>query len=605
MNKKRIIAMLLSFALIISAAVTVSAASFPDVEERHSWAEEAISDMLERGILKGYTDGTFKPDKAVTKLETLIIAARIMGVDDDENAEYRAAATKKYESTLAPYNIDFKDEVAYLLYRDVVKTNELSSYISDSAKNQALKRYEAAILLTKLVGGEDEALDESVIVLDFADASSIPSSAKAYVKYISDIGLMKGMEENNFKPSGELTRAMISTVMYRAEAYMEESLETGVVEAINDSSIVATINGKSQEIAVPAGTVIKVDAEAIALSELSVNQFIRLHYQGNKIRFIDALSSNLYFTVSGTITAKASTAGVKTLVLKNTSGTKTYTTSTEYCEYLVDNKITTFTNIPDNCYAVLTIQSGVVTKVVVETGAKIVNGKITGVTLGDNYVSITVQTTNGDKTEYVVNENADMTRNNSKADVRSLSVGDTVKLTIENGGISKLIATSASKNVTGIISKIVISSNSTITIKTGTEEVEYGVTSDTKFLVDEKEDCTIYDLRLGANADVKLDSTNITRISTQSAVVSPTLTGVITYVHPTSYVMGLQTFDAVTGQSEVIQTVVKSSVKVTDTTSSNITNFKSLQPGMTVVVVGTSKYGVYEVNQIIVTAKVD
>ena len=215
MNKKRIIALLVCFVLVISAAFTVSAAAFPDIEARHSWAEEAIDDMVDRGILKGYTDGTFKPDKAVTKLETLIIAARIMGVDEEDNAEYRAAAVKKYAGTLEAYNIDFKDEVSYLLYRDVIKTNELSSYISDSAKNQALKRYEAAILLTKLVGGEDAALAESVIMLDFADASSIPSSAKAYVKYISDIGLMNGMEENRFNPSGELTRAMIFTIVKR------------------------------------------------------------------------------------------------------------------------------------------------------------------------------------------------------------------------------------------------------------------------------------------------------------------------------------------------------------------------------------------------------
>lgn len=605
MNKKRIIALLVCFVLVISTAFTVSAAAFPDIEARHSWAEDAIDDMVDRGILKGYTDGTFKPDKAVTKLETLIIASRIMGVDEDENAEYRAAAVKKYENTLAPYDISFKDEIAYLLYRNVIKTNELSSYISDSAKNQALKRYEAAILLTKLVGGEDAALAESVIVLDFADASSIPSSAKAYVKYISEIGLMKGMEENRFNPSGELTRAMISTVMYRAEEYMEETLTTGTVEKVSDSSITALINGKSQEIAIPEGTVIKVDASEIALGKLSVNQLIRIHYQGNAIRFIDALSSNLYYTVSGTITTKSSNSGVKTLVVANASGSKTYTISDTGCEYLIDNKLSTFANLPDSCYVVLTIQAGVVTKVVVETGAKSVNGKLTGVTLGEDFVAISVETTDGDDVEYIVNEEVTITRNNKKSDIRSLSAGDTVKVTLENGGVSKIVATSSSKSMTGTITKIVISSNSTITVKTGTDEYEYGITSDTQFVVDGKEDCTIYDLRLGASADIRLDSTNITRISTQSMVVSPTLTGVITYVHPTSYVMGLQVFDAATGEAETIQTVVKSTVKVTDTTSSNVSSFKSLEPGMTVVVVGTSKYGVYEVNQIIVTAKVD
>ena len=309
--------------------------------------------------------------------------------------------------------------------------------------------------------------------------------------------------------------------------------------------------------------------------------------------------------MSGTIVTKASNAGVKTLNIANASGTNTYTISNDGCEYIIDKQIGTFANLAENQYVVLTIQAGVVTNVVVETGAKTVNGKLTGVILGENLVSITVETAKGDELEYIINEDASIVRNNAKTDVRSLSAGDSVKLTIENGGISKIVATSLSKSITGIISKIVISSNSTITIKTGTDEIEYGITSDTKFVVDGKEECTIYDLRLGANADIRLDSTNITRISTQSMVVSPTLTGVVTYVHPTSYVMGLQVFDSATGEAETIQTVVKSTVKVTDTTSSNISSFKSLEPGMTVVVVGTSKYGVYEVNQIIVTAKVD
>ena len=172
MYKKSIFALILVFTLVVSSLAMVSAAAFPDITDNHSWADEAISSMVERGILKGYTDGTFKPDRAVSHLETLIIASRIMGVDEEENKEYRQAAVQKYENLLEPYNIDYKDEVAYLLYRDVITTDEVASYISDSNKDVALKRYEAAVLLTKLVGGVEKALGNSVIVFDFNDASS-------------------------------------------------------------------------------------------------------------------------------------------------------------------------------------------------------------------------------------------------------------------------------------------------------------------------------------------------------------------------------------------------------------------------------------------------
>lgn len=605
MNFKRLISLFITVMLVVATMATVSAASFPDLESRHSWAEDAIDDMVSRGILKGYTDGTFKPDRAVTHLETLIIAARIMGVDESQNSEYREVAVKQYESALSAYDIDFKDEVAYLLYCGVLTSDELSSYISNNTKNQALKRYEAAVLLTKLVGGEKEALSNSVIVLDFDDAGSIPSSAKAYVKYVSDAGIMNGVDDDNFSPNGELTRAMISAVMYRAEGYMDESTVEGTIESKGSKSITLSVKGVAKNIELPEDVAIKVDGKSVSVSDLSVGQYVRVHYVGENIRYIDAVKSNLYQTVSGVISSTSEISGTRKVSVKNSNGVQTYTISPNSCNYLINGTISTYLDLVNGMYAVMTVQGGYVTEISVETGSKKYSGKITGITINSDVVSITVVLNSGTEMDFVFNEDASITRNSTKADVNALAIGDTVNVTITNGGISTLTASSSSKSVSGTISKIVISSNPEITIKTSNDEKVYGVTSATVFKVDGKTDCSIYDLRLGATAEVRLDSTNITSISTQSMVAAPTMTGVVTYIHPTSYVMGLQVIDAATGAVNDVQTVVKSSAKITDTTSSRVTSFKNIQPGMTVVVVGTSNYGVYEVTQIIVTAGIN
>lgn len=605
MKLKRLISLFITVMLVVGSIATVSAASFPDIESRHSWAEDAIDDMVNRGILKGYTDGTFKPDRAVTHLETLIIASRIMGVDESANSEYREVAVKQYAPVLAAYDIDYKDEVAYLLYCGVLTSDELSNYISNSAKNQSLKRYEAAVLLTKLVGGEKAALSNSVIVLDFDDAGSIPSSAKAYVKYVADAGLMNGVDDNNFSPNGELTRAMISTVMYRAENYMDESTVEGTVESKGNESITLSVKGVSKNIELPKDIIIKVDGKVVDVNDLAMGQYVRIHYVGNNIRYIDAVTSNLYQTVTGIISSMSEVSGTKKISVKNSTGTQTYTISPNSCKYLIDNSISTYMDVEKGMYAVMTIQGGYITEISIETGSKKYSGKIAGITINSDVVSITVELNNGTEMDFVFNEGAAVTRNGTKADVNALAIGDTVSVTITNGGISALTASSSSKSVSGTISKIVISSNPEITIKTSTEEKVYGVTSATTFKVDGQTGCTIYDLRLGAAAEVRLDSANITSISTQSTVATPTMTGVVSYVHPTSYVMGLQVVDAATGTVNDVQTVVKSNVKITDTTSSSISSFRNIQPGMTVVVVGTSNYGVYEVTQIIVTATID
>lgn len=605
MKLKKLISLFITVMLVVGMFSTVSAASFPDLESRHSWAKDAIDNMVSRGILKGYTDGTFKPDRAVTHMETLIIAARIMGVDEVENEEYREVALNRYESVLASYDISYKAEVAYLLYTGVLTTDELSNYISNSAKNQALKRYEAAVLLTKLVGGEKDALAESVIVLDFSDANSIPSSAKAYVKYVNDCGLMNGMEENKFVPSGELTRAMISTVMYRAEEYMEEKIVEGTLESKDNNYFTISVKGVSKGIEVPENVEIKIDGKSVSLADVAIGQYLRVHYQDNAIRYIDGLTSNLYQTVTGTISTMAEVSGAKKISLKSSAGVQTYTISPTACTYYVDNKITTYTSIKTGMYATITVQGGYITELYVETGSKKITGTLNEVVVSSSDVMAVVTLKDGTTAEYIFNEDAKVIRNDATADFRSLAAGDSVTITLTAGGIESLIATSYSSSTSGTISKIVIASTSEITIKTATAENTYSLTADTKFTVDGQSDCTVYDLRLGATADVRLDGTKVKTISTQSLVVSPTMSGVITYIHPTGYAMGLRVVDAATGETNEIQTVVKSSVKITDTTSSRVTTFKALQPGMSVVVVGTSNYGVYEVNQIIVTATVE
>lgn len=42
------------------------------------WAEKAIRRCMERGLLKGYPDGSFQPDKPVTRAELAVILDRIM-----------------------------------------------------------------------------------------------------------------------------------------------------------------------------------------------------------------------------------------------------------------------------------------------------------------------------------------------------------------------------------------------------------------------------------------------------------------------------------------------------------------------------------------------
>lgn len=46
------------------------------------WAEDAIRRCIERGLLKGYPDGSFQPDKPVTRAELAVILDKLSKEDD-------------------------------------------------------------------------------------------------------------------------------------------------------------------------------------------------------------------------------------------------------------------------------------------------------------------------------------------------------------------------------------------------------------------------------------------------------------------------------------------------------------------------------------------
>ncbi|MGD1897191.1 MAG: S-layer homology domain-containing protein [Phormidesmis sp.] len=71
--------------------------TFDDVPEDH-WAAGAISSAYAKGFLSGYDDGTFGPEKPITRLEVLVALTSGLGIDtSDADAEMLAAFTDRGE----------------------------------------------------------------------------------------------------------------------------------------------------------------------------------------------------------------------------------------------------------------------------------------------------------------------------------------------------------------------------------------------------------------------------------------------------------------------------------------------------------------------------
>lgn len=224
---------------------TCFGAGFTDVVENH-WAKSAIDEMVERKIVSGYTDNTFRPKREISNIEMIIILSRTLGLQND--SEKAEEYLNQYTNTLSKYTTTYKKEVAYLLGKGVLNESDLEGLIGGTNANTPLKRIKMAVLLTKLFKEYDAVKDKSFVMLPFDDNTEIESSMKPFVEFVYNEKIMQGMNGNMFSPDTAVTRAQAAVMvvsviprleeLYKEEVVPDEPEEQEPIESIYEGKIV-------------------------------------------------------------------------------------------------------------------------------------------------------------------------------------------------------------------------------------------------------------------------------------------------------------------------------------------------------------------------------
>ena len=148
------------------------------------WAMRYIASLASKRVFEGYEDGSFKPQKTVTRIEAITAAVRLMGLR--EQAESDAEKQTK---------LNFKDAdkvPAWAVgYVAVALENDLFTESDDSVlPNEEANRLWATTLLVKALKLEAEAKAQMTSTLAFKDAKKIPAGSVGYVKVAVDKGLL-------------------------------------------------------------------------------------------------------------------------------------------------------------------------------------------------------------------------------------------------------------------------------------------------------------------------------------------------------------------------------------------------------------------------------
>lgn len=176
--------------------------NFKDMKEAE-WALKHVMKMKMQNIIAGYQDGTFKPNKPVTRAEAVVLTMRAAGLQEEID---QTVADSVYLSYRDAKDIPFWAQKAVYV---AVKRGYLSAAATaEFQPNKPATREWVVTLMAKAL--DFEPMD---IQLPFKDADRISPDIAGYVAAVVYDQLISGYPDGNFKPNKPVTRAEIAVML--------------------------------------------------------------------------------------------------------------------------------------------------------------------------------------------------------------------------------------------------------------------------------------------------------------------------------------------------------------------------------------------------------
>lgn len=190
-QKNKVLSLIIVLTMLLSTALTAFA-QISDIDNH--WAREEIGYMLDKGILKGYPDGTFKPNNNISKSEFYTVINGLMGY-----VEMADVGFKDVEST------DW-------FYKEVAKGIK-AGYLLDGEflnPNDFITREEVA----RIIGFSFKLKENSQPASFFKDYILMSSSTIGFIGALKEKGYIAGFPDGNFGPQNNITRAEVVKMLY-------------------------------------------------------------------------------------------------------------------------------------------------------------------------------------------------------------------------------------------------------------------------------------------------------------------------------------------------------------------------------------------------------
>lgn len=601
---KAVISLSLAFCMSTSVFAQVS---YIDVPENH-WAYDVVQKATEMKWMTGNLQNEFKPQEVIDYFYFSGIAAKIAGYKDpleninitEAEKKYADEAYQKYKSVLDQYTKNFKkwdeayyknfnEEIAYLLQKGILKTEDLNKFIIKQADGTeqvaSLSREDMAVFIVRLIGKEEYAIN-NYTKTRFLDDALISENAKAHIAYLNDAGVLQGGENVKFDPKGKVYKAVLAKVLVESvlgtgsqtssnqttstdkEVYLQ-----GKVEYFNSGHLGINSGNKTSYYLIKENATYYIGTKETNKESIKKgdNVMIQLVNEGNidyvvKITRIDTTSpvspdSSGNYTNTGSTTGSTSNhsytdyqdnlnvsarkvegiinsvkdSDVEIIVkyvnykgeIKEESETYNVNSNTIITK---NNKELSLSDIKKGDIIVAQVKGSLLTKGEVIESQREVTGTLIEKKRTNGLYKLVLEVKN-DTVEYSIGSDVTIAKKGvDEAAWNDLRIGDKITLGLEYEKVIDVWAEGYSSRVTGIIQEVLVSANqSKVTIEhedgtIKTYPIMYGAK-----IVDRltDEEISIYDIRLGQEAVLYLDSMEVEELVLSKQIKLSTVQGYI------------------------------------------------------------------------------
>ncbi len=208
--KKTTVIMLMVFFIInssLTSLVEANTLSFTDIKSGH-WAYNSVHELTQLGYIKGYPDGTFKPNNNITRAEFSAIMSKLVNDLYPDGPNYD---NSKILKDLNPSHWSYN------------AANHLLSHIPGE---DAAKIFGSTFSADKKITREEVVAVVHAIIKQHADFSGIDLSKYSFtdlkkarfpesIRLCAQQGLIAGYPDGSFRPAGNISRAEIAAILVK------------------------------------------------------------------------------------------------------------------------------------------------------------------------------------------------------------------------------------------------------------------------------------------------------------------------------------------------------------------------------------------------------